>query len=85
MAESSTDTRSTSRRRAEELFNKRERLDSEVRLFQQHRSDVETAKIARLKSLRLARDAAIDSGKPADKQKKVAKKATDDKASGSNG
>ena len=85
MAESSTDTRSTSRRRAEELFDKRQRLDSEVRLFQQHRSDVETAKMARLKSLRLARDAAIDSGKPADKPKKVAKKATDDKASGSNG
>lgn len=82
MAESSTDTRSTSRRRAEELFNKRERLDSEVRLFQQHRSDLETAKIARLKSLRLARDAAIESSKPTDKPKKVAKKTADDKASG---
>jgi hypothetical protein len=82
MAESSTDTRSTSRRRAEELFEKRERLDTEVRLFQQHTWDVETAKIARLKSLRLARDAAIESEKPADKPKKIAKKATDDKASG---
>jgi hypothetical protein len=84
MAESTADTRSTSRRRAEELFDKRQRLDSEVRLFQQNRSDVETAKMARLKSLRLARDAAIESGKPADKPKKVAKKAPDDKAGSSN-
>ena len=41
----------------EKRVNWREQLDTEVRLYQQNRWDVETAKIARLKSLRLARDA----------------------------
>ena len=36
---------------------RRERRDTEIRLYQQNRWDAETAKIARLKSLRLARDA----------------------------
>lgn len=41
----------------EDRANKREQRDTEVRSYQQNRWDVETAKIARLKSLRLARDA----------------------------
>lgn len=36
---------------------RRERRDTEIRLYQQNRWDAETAKIARLRSLRIARDA----------------------------
>jgi hypothetical protein len=59
MVESTSDNRALARRKAEDQFNKRERLDTEIRLHQQNRWDAETAKIARLKSLRLARDAEI--------------------------
>ena len=57
MVESTSDNRALARRKAEDQFNKRERLDTEIRVHQQNRWDAETAKIARLKSLRLARDA----------------------------
>ena len=57
MVESTSDSRALARRKAEDQFNKRERLDTEIRLHQQNRWDAETAKISRLKSLRLARDA----------------------------
>ena len=45
----------------EDRAKRRERRDTEIRLYQQNRSDVETAKIARLKSIRLARDAEVQS------------------------
>lgn len=41
----------------EDRVKKRERRETEIRLYQQSQWDAETAKIARLKSLRLARDA----------------------------
>jgi hypothetical protein len=41
----------------EDRGKKRERRETEIRLYQQSQWDAETAKIARLKSLRLARDA----------------------------
>jgi hypothetical protein len=82
MAESSSESQSPARRRAEDLFNKRERLDTEHRLFQQDRWDAETAKIERLKSLRLARDADNQSAKPPAKQKPASKKKSDDKIAG---
>jgi len=46
-----------SQARADDRAIKGERLDTQVRLYQQIRWDAETAKITRLKSLRLARDA----------------------------
>jgi hypothetical protein len=48
----------TARRQAEDKFTKtRKKLDDEVKLYQQQRWDTETEKIARLRALRLARDA----------------------------
>jgi len=82
MVESSSNGQSPARRRAEDLFNKRERLDTEHRLFQQDRWDAETAKIERLKSLRLARDADTQGAKPPAKQKPASKKTGDDKIAG---
>ncbi|MFM9845360.1 MAG: hypothetical protein ACKVOI_20535 [Dongiaceae bacterium] len=82
MAESSSNGQSPARRRAEDLFNKRERLDTEHRLFQQDRWDAETAKIARLKSLRLARDADNQSAKSPAKEKATSKKKGDGKIAG---
>ena len=82
MSESSSNAQSPARRRAEDLFNKRERLDTEHRLFQQDRWDAETAKIARLKSLRLARDADNQSAKLPAKPKPASKKMGDDKIAG---
>ena len=74
MAESSSDNQTPARRRAEDLFNKRERLDTEHRLFQQDRWDAETAKIERLKSLRLARDADNQGAKLPAKPKPASRK-----------
>jgi len=62
--------------------NKRERLDADVRLYQQARWDVETAKIARLKSLRLARDAEDRSAALAAQPKRTGKKRGDDEPVG---
>jgi len=42
--------------RRQATASKNDRLDAEVRLYQQQRWDAETAKIARLRALRLARD-----------------------------
>ncbi len=58
--------------------NKRERIDADVRLYQQTRWDVETAKIARLKSLRLARDAEDQSATLAAQPKRTRKKRSAD-------
>ena len=45
-------------RRAEDKFTKtRKKLDDDVKLYQQQRWDTETEKMARLRALRLARDA----------------------------
>lgn len=55
--ETKSDNLSQARHDAENQFERRERLDSEIRTYQQKRWDAETAKIARLKALRLARDA----------------------------
>ena len=63
----------------EKRVNWREQLDTEVRLYQQNRWDVETAKIARLKSLRLARDAENQSAPPAAQSKHASKKRSGDK------
>ena len=63
----------------EKRVNWREQLDTEVRLYQQNRWDVETAKIARLKSLRLARDAENQSALPAARPKHASKKRSGDK------
>ena len=50
-------SRSEARRRAEDRFAKMIRRDAEVRAYQQQQSDAEAAKIARLRALRVARDA----------------------------
>jgi hypothetical protein len=57
MADVFDPTTTPARRRAEEKFNKAQKLDDDVRLYQRQRADAETAKIARLRALRLARDA----------------------------
>jgi len=80
MAEFSSESQSPARRRAEDLFTRRERLDTEHRLFQQERWDADAAKIARLKSLRLARDADTQGAKLPAKQKPASKKKGDDKS-----
>ena len=48
---------SSARRRAEDRFASITRRDAEVMAYQQQRWDAEAAKIARLRELRLARDA----------------------------
>lgn len=58
----------------EDRADKRERRDTDVRLYQQTRWDTETAKIARLRSLRLARDAENQSATPATQPKHTSKK-----------
>ena len=45
------------RRQAEDRFAKVIRRDSEVKAYQKQRRDADVAKIARLRALRLARDA----------------------------
>jgi hypothetical protein len=50
-------SRSDARRQAEDRFAKMIRRDAEVRAYQQKQWDAEAAKIARLRALRLARDA----------------------------
>ena len=60
-------------------INKRERLDEGVRLYQQNRWNAETAKIARLKSLRLARDAGDLSATLPAQPKRTSKKKGGDK------
>ena len=55
----------------EDRSNKRERLDTEVRLYQQNRWAAETAKIARLKSLRLAKEADDQSARQAAQPKRT--------------
>ena len=53
-----SEPRSTAWRRAEDKFTKtRKKLDDDVKLYQQQQWDTETEKIARLRALRLARDA----------------------------
>lgn len=55
----SADTRrSEVRRQAEDRFTKIIRRDAEVKAYQKQQSDAEAAKIARLRALRLARNAA---------------------------
>jgi len=49
--------RSDVRSQAEDRFAKITRRDAEVRAYQQKQSDEEAAKIAKLRALRLARDA----------------------------
>jgi hypothetical protein len=70
MARPAVESQSPARRNAENQFERRDRLDEEIRTYQQKRWDFETAKIARLKSLRLARDAAILNGPQAENRAK---------------
>ena len=49
--------RSDARSQAEDRFAKLIRRDAEVRAYQQQQSDQEAAKIAKLRALRLAREA----------------------------
>ena len=63
----------------EDRSNKRERLDTEVRLYQQNRWAAETAKIARLKSLRLAKEADDQSARQAAQPKRTGKKSDGDR------
>ena len=64
----------------EDRSNKRERLDTEVRLYQQKRWDAETAKIARLKSLRLAKEAEDQSAGQAAQPKRISRKSGGDRS-----
>jgi hypothetical protein len=64
----------------EKRVNWREQLDTEVRLYQQKRWDAETAKIARLKSLRLAKEAEDQSARQAAQPKRISKKSGGDRA-----
>lgn len=50
--------RSDVRRQAEDRFTKVIRRDAEVKAFQKQQSDAEATKIARLRALRLAKEAA---------------------------
>ena len=53
-----SEPKTTAWRRAEDKFTKtRKKLDDDVKVYQQERWDTETEKIARLRALRLARDA----------------------------
>lgn len=52
-----TTKRSSARRQAEDRFAALARRDADVRAYQQQQWDAEAAKIARLRALRLARDA----------------------------
>jgi hypothetical protein len=67
---------------SENRANTRARLDAEIRLYQQDRSDAETEKIARLKSLRLARDAGNQSIALPARPKHTRKKKGNDKPAG---
>lgn len=64
--------RSDVRRQAEDRFTKVIRRDAEVKAYQKQQSDSEAAKIARLRALRLAKEAA----EPAPSPKRVRAKAT---------
>jgi hypothetical protein len=62
-------TRSDARRQAEDRFAKLIRRDAEVRAYQQQQWDAEAAKIARLRSLRLASEAAAEKSRPASRNR----------------
>jgi hypothetical protein len=68
-----SEPRTVAWRRAEDKFTKtRKKLDDDVRVYQQQRWDAETEKMARLRALRLARDA-----NPPEAKKPATRKARD--------
>jgi len=66
--------------RRQATASKSDRLDAEVRLYQQQRWDAETAKIARLRALRLARDANMQNTKEPGNSGRTRAKATSSRA-----
>ena len=82
MAEPSLDVKVRAQRRAKNKHEEHDRLDAEIRLYQQNRWNAETAKIARLRALRVARDAAVLNGRPFSKLKRLETKNPDDTTAG---
>ena len=69
MAEAPIEAKARARRRAKNKLEEHDRLDLEIRVYQLNRWNAETAKIARLKALRMARDVAISAAQSAAKPK----------------
>lgn len=70
--------RSDVRRQAEDRFTKVIRRDAEVKAYQKQQSDTESAKIARLRALRLAKEAAEPAPSPKRPRAKAATAAHDE-------